>query len=392
MSTGKKNVLIVYPHDFREGKSGIDARYSGLLNYFKSRDVNVDMLTLTNFQSPWKNPGSARGDLVRDIHFHDFKRGSRGRKQRDKKRDTWARLRKRVPFLTAFTHLPDFADDGMKKQFDTILRRETYDFVVISYVYWANLIKSGAVAGTRTVLDLSDFMTLNRFDSSGGDVKIGPMIEEEIRRVDLFDTVMCISADEQTFFSQFALKPRYYYVPFFMEKNERKKESEPGYDILFIGSDNPHNRKGIEWFFEKVVPLSDTSFRILIVGKISKYVEPRNNVTCLSSTGDLGEVYGKSRISICPLLGGTGMKIKVVEALSFGLPVVTTSKGLSGFPSKIDNGCLVADSPGDFARAVHRLLTDNRLYREQRDRAAAFFRDHFEASVVYRRLDEIFCP
>lgn len=387
-----KNVLIVYPHDFREGRSGIGTRYIELLNYFKSRDVNVDMLTLTNFQSPWENPGGARGDLVRDIHFHDFKKGSRWRKQRDKKRDFWALLRKRVPFLTAFTHLPDFADGHMKKQFENMLRQVPYDFVIISYVYWANLIKSGAVAGTHTVLDLSDFLTLNRFDSSGGDVNIGGMIEEEIRRVNLFDTVMCISADEQTFFSQFALKPRYYYVPFFMKKNERAKKTEPKYDILFIGSDNPHNRKGIEWFFEKVVPLSDTSFRILIVGKISKFVEPRDNVTCLSYAADLGEVYGESRISICPLLGGTGMKIKVVEALSFGLPVVTTSKGVSGFPSKIDNGCLAADSPEAFARAVHRLLTDNRLYRGQRDRAAAFFLDHFEASVVYRRLDEIFCP
>jgi len=389
---GEKNVLIVYPHDFREGRSGIDARYIELLNYFKSRDVNVDMLTLTNFQSPWENSDRVRGDLVRDIHFYDFKKGTREQEQRNKKRDFHAFLRKRIPFLTAFNHLPDFAYPGMKKQFDAILRRVPYDFVIISYVYWANLIKSGAVAGTRTVLDLSDFMTLNRFDSTGGDVKIGPMIEEEIRRVDLFDTVMCISSDEQTFFSQFALKPRYYYIPFFMKKNEASKDTEPEYDILFIGSDNPHNRKGIEWFFEKIVPLSAPPLRILIVGKISEYVDARDNVTCLSYAGDLGEVYGKSRISICPLLGGSGMKIKVVEALSFGLPVVTTSKGVSGFPSKIDNGCLVADSPDAFARSIHRLLTDNRLYREQSDRAAAFFLDHFEAPVVYRRLDEIFCP
>lgn len=385
-----KNLLIVYPHDFREGKSGIDSRYIELLKYFKTRDFNVDMLTLTNFQSPWKNPGTAGGNLVRDIHFYDFKKGSRGQKQKNKKRDLWARLRKRIPSCFAFTHLPDFAYPGMKKQFDKILGQDRYDFIIISYVYWANLVKSGVIGETRTVLDLSDFMTLNRFDSSGGDVKIGNMIEEEIRRIDLFDTVMCISGEEKTFFSRFALKPRYYYVPFFMKKNEPVTGSVPKYDILFIGSDNPHNQKGIKWFFEKIFPLLDPAFKVLIVGTISGFVNPRNNVTCRSYAGDLGEVYGESRISICPLLGGTGMKIKVVEALSFGLPVVTTSKGLSGFPSKIHNGCLVADSPGAFARSIHRLLTDKRFYEEQEKTAAAYFRGHFEDTVVYRQLDAIF--
>lgn len=388
----KKNILIVYPHDFREGRSGIDTRYIELLKYFKTRDFNVDMLTLTHFKSPWENPGDAQGDLIRRLHFYDFRKGSRGQKQKNKKRDFRAFLRKHIPFCTAYSHLPDFAYAGMKKQFDEILQQEAYDFIIISYVYWANLISSGAVGETRTVLDLSDFITLNRFDTSGGDVKIGGMIEEEIRRVNLFDTVMCISADEQTFFSQFAVKPRYYYVPFFMKKKETTGETEPPHDILFIGSDNPHNKKGLTWFFENVVPLLDTTYRILIVGKISKYVNTRDNVTCLSFVEDLGGVYGKSRISICPLLGGTGMKIKVVEALSFGLPVVTTSRGVSGFPCKIENGCMVADSPDAFARSIHRLLTDDRFYREHSDRAATFFLRHFEESVVARRLDEIFCP
>lgn len=387
----KKNVLIVYPHDFREGRSGIDARYIELLKYFKNRGFNVDMLTLTNFQSPWENPENARGDLVREIYFYDFKKGARGQKQKNKKRDLRALLRKRMPFCTAFKHLPDFAYPGMKKQFDGILQKTPYDFVIISYVYWAGLITSGAVGNTRTVLDLSDFMTLNRFDSSGGDVKIGPMIEEEIRRVNLFHTVMCISDDEKTFFSRFALGPRYYYVPFFMEKHEPVTAVEPGYDILFIGSDNPHNKKGIAWFFEKVVPLWDNPYRILIAGKISEYVDARAGVTRRPHVEDLGEVYGKSRIAICPLRGGTGMKIKVVEALSYGLPVVTTSRGVSGFPCKTDCGCLIADSPKAFARTIRRLLTEDRLYREQHDRAAAFFPDHFGASAVYRRLDEIFC-
>jgi glycosyltransferase involved in cell wall biosynthesis len=84
------------------------------------------------------------------------------------------------------------------------------------------------------------------------------------------------------------------------------------------------------------------------------------------------------------------MKIKVVEALSYGLPVVTTGKGLAGFPTKIKTGCLIADSPGKFARSIHQLLSDKEFYNLQKRFAGDFFDENFEKSAVYRRLDEIF--
>jgi glycosyltransferase involved in cell wall biosynthesis len=269
---------------------------------------------------------------------------------------------------------------------------------LISYVYWANLIKSKVIKkdSTVTVLDMSDFITLNRFDSSGGDIKIGNILEEEIRRVNLFDKVMSISEEERLFFSQFALLPHYYYVPFFMKKNdiETLRDTKPEYDIIFVGSDNPHNQKGINWFFENVFPLLENSLRILIVGAISKHIKTRyknnNNVACILSVENLGDVYTKSKISICPLLGGTGMKIKVVEALSFGKPVVSTSKGVAGFPARINNGVLVSDSPGEFAGLITKLANNSDFYIKTALLAERFFLEHFERSNVFKKLDEVF--
>ncbi len=386
----KKRILIVYPHNFFEEKSGINSRFIELLRYFRAVDFNVDLLTLKNFKSSWENyPVDKRG-LVNELFFYDFKKGSRWQHPKNRKQNPLAWLKKHIPFCHAYTDLPDFAYPSMKKLFAEIIKKNKYDIIIISYVYWANLIRLKFASGTTTVLDLSDFITLNRFDSSGGDVKIGPMIEEEIRRVNFFDNVMCISEDEKTFFSQFTRRPQYHYIPFFMDKNNLSKKDNPDYDILFIGSDNPHNREGLKWFFAEIHPYLGNSVRIVIAGPISKYVDSTNNVTCIPLVEKLSDVYARVKISICPLLGGTGMKIKVVEALSFGLPVVTTAKGLAGFPSKVHTGCLSADSPEKFARAIQRLLFDKDFYEQQRKWAEDFFMENFEKSTVYRQLDGLF--
>jgi glycosyltransferase involved in cell wall biosynthesis len=386
----KKSILIVYPHSVFEGKDGINTRYIQLLKYFKTRNFRVDMLTLKNFKSTWEHYPADKGGLIDELFFYDFKRGSRAQKQTNKMKNQWARIRKHIPFFCAYAHLPDFAYKTMQKQFNQIVKKNDYDFILISYVYWANLLNWAPVKRSLKLLDLSDFITLNRFDISGGDLKIGQMLEEEIQRVNLFDKVMCISENELFFFSQFAPQPQYYYVPFFMKKNNISIDYNPHYDLVFVGSDNPHNRKGMKWFFNYVYPLLDESMQLLIVGTVSKYIKPRANVVLFKYLEKLDDLYTGSRISICPLLGGTGLKIKVVEALSFGLPVITTYKGVAGFPSKINNGCLIASSPKEFANCIKRLLNDNELYDFHSQQALNFFLENFEESKVYQQLDEIF--
>ena len=155
-------------------------------------------------------------------------------------------------------------------------------------------------------------------------------------------------------------------------------------------TDNPFNIKGANWFFREVYPRLNPQVQLLVVGKITKHVEKHANVTCIPFAPQLDEIYNQAKISICPLLGGTGIKIKVIESLSFEVPVVTTGKGVVGLPAKSGNGCLVADKADDFAQRIHELLTDKNLYQQQRESANKFFLENFEESKVYSVLDEIF--
>lgn len=384
-----KNILVVYPHNFFACKMGIDSRYYELMKYFKSRNFTVDLLSLENFESTWKNQDPQKESLINELFLYDFAAGKRSVNKKWQKLFRWL-LKGKSAFDTVYEELPDYAFPGMKKKYAEILAGKQYDFILISYVHWANLLDTPQSQPGKTILDLSDFTTLNLYDRAMGKINTGVLLEEEIRRVNLFDKVMCISAEEKWFFSQSARKPAFYYIPFFMKKNENSPGREKEFDILFIGSDNTFNIKGTDWFFEKVYPLMNPSYRVLIVGKITSFVKEKNNVKCIPFIPQLQDIYKKARISMCPLLGGTGIKIKVIEALSFELPVVTTTKGLVGFPSKSNNGCLIADTPEEFAAHIARLLSDTKLYKKQSRLAGEYFLENFEESVVYKRLDNIF--
>ncbi|MBV9538563.1 MAG: glycosyltransferase, partial [Acidisphaera sp.] len=79
---------------------------------------------------------------------------------------------------------------------------------------------------------------------------------------------------------------------------------------------------------------------------------------------DLRELFDAVRVFVSPLRYGAGMKGKILSAMSYGVPVVTTSVGLEGFAAKPGVHLLVADTPAEIAEATLRLYRDRSLWRE----------------------------
>jgi len=231
---------------------------------------------------------------------------------------------------------------------------------------------------------------LNLFDITNGSINIGNLINEEIHRAALFNKIICISYDELLLFSQFIPTTEFYYVPFFLKDSSKKKKLKTIYDIVIIASDNPHNIKGINWFFSEVYNLLEKNISIFIGGKISKHIKQYQNITKEFFVENIDKIYLSAKIAICPLLGGSGIKIKVIEALSYGIPVVTTSKGVIGFKEKQNNGCIIANSPQSFAESIHCLLYDKEKYYDTSKKAIDYFNKNFDAEKIYKDLDNIF--
>ena len=151
----------------------------------------------------------------------------------------------------------------------------------------------------------------------------------------------------------------------------RPPNAEP--NMLFVGGfghlPNPH---GVLWFVEQVLPRIRARIpnaRFIIAGSnppedvralASEAISVRPNV----SESELRELYRAARVAVVPLRYGAGVKLKVVEALREGVPLVTTSVGAQGLPG-LEDVAAICDEPQDFADAACMLLTDGLTWAER---------------------------
>ena len=277
-----------------------------------------------------------------------------------------------------------------------LVSKENYDAILITYSYWGDIVKaleSSEFKGKK-IIDVNDFLTLQQYYSQPQlrTDEIGTMFGSEIERMRQFDEIIHISYDELLLFSNFIPDAKHYYIPQFFLSRECVSFQPAKYDILFIGSNNSYNIEGISWFFETVYPLLDKGFTIAIAGNICNHVLiQEENVNKLGFVENAAELFSVSRCTICPLKKGSGLKIKVVESLSFGLPVVSTSKGVDGFYNKRPaGGILVSDDPSIFATHIENLLNDPVYYEQQCGYAESLFTENFSVESNFSKLDEIF--
>jgi len=103
---------------------------------------------------------------------------------------------------------------------------------------------------------------------------------------------------------------------------------------------------------------------------------------------DVRPVVARSRVSIAPLLRGGGTRLKVLEAMALGTPVVATSKGAEGIEAEPGRDLWIADDPVAFAEAVLRLLEDDGLYRRLRENGRRLVRERYDWRVIGQRFDD----
>lgn len=142
-------------------------------------------------------------------------------------------------------------------------------------------------------------------------------------------------------------------------------------DICFLGGyTHAPNADAVIFFVTEILPLihaDDASIRFIVVG-----ANPTPEVRALASatvvvTGmidDLREVFDGIRVFVCPLRFGAGTKGKIVMAMSYGVPVVSTTIGSEGMQLVDGAHLLIADTPAEIAQACLRAYTDTTLWTQ----------------------------
>jgi len=177
------------------------------------------------------------------------------------------------------------------------------------------------------------------------------------------------------------------------EYQDIKTEEKPN-TLIFSGPFKYRvNYKAMLWFIEDVFPLTleqAPETQLIITGDHENLpLPPSQNVTLTGHVNDIKSLIASCSISIAPLLSGGGTRLKILEAMALGTPVVATSKGAEGLDAISGEHLLLADSPVDFADCVIKLLRDVPLRLNLAERASVLVQEKYNwgsALAGYLRL------
>jgi GT2 family glycosyltransferase len=210
-----------------------------------------------------------------------------------------------------------------------------------------------------------------------------------------FDTVIYLSEDEaQTVRSMVPGINCHSVVPYCFESFEMREQVARSADILFVaGFAHPPNVHAAEFLVREVLPLVHAQMpeaRLVLAGShpslaVRALAGDAVEVTGWVSDEKLALLYQASRVAVVPLQFGAGVKGKVVEALRFGLPLVTTTTGSQGLPG-LDAVVPVFDDPAEIAREILALLRDDARWMAQAQAQVRYAEAHFSRGAMRESL------
>lgn len=214
---------------------------------------------------------------------------------------------------------------------------------------------------------------------------------EELRRMALFDSILAIQRAEANYVAARLPDKNVLYVPMPAQPAPRSRARAPlTRRVLFVGSSGQTNMQGIDWLLNQVWPVvlaQCPAAQLDVCGTCCDYLSRSNtSVRLHGRVTDLGSFYEQADACVVPLLAGSGMKIKLVEALSHGAACVTTTAGMQGLEEGAGSAFVHTDAADDFARAVVTLMNEMPVRDRLRRSAAAFARQRFSPSVVFADL------
>lgn len=207
------------------------------------------------------------------------------------------------------------------------------------------------------------------------------------------DQVWCVTEDDRRNLQAVAPNAKIEIVPNIHALNRRGESFAARKDLLFIGNFNHRpNVDAVYYFLKEIFPLvlktmPDVRLRIVGSNMASDIFQLESkNVRIEGFVPNVEPIFETCRVFVAPLRYGAGMKGKIGQALSFGLPTVTTSVGSEGMNLSHEREVLVADAPEVFAAEICRVYQDEILWQKLSDAGFDFIKNNFSPEIVEAQI------
>lgn len=285
-------------------------------------------------------------------------------------------LHRKIPYLERLRNNPNISNIPYKNIYDYIHLEELDAFYAVERLL--PMLKGKLVLDAHNVdfIRFSDSYKQYSLINKIADIVYLPIFKKmEVSALRKVTHILACSEEDKRIFSKFVNKEKITVIPngvdtSFFRPNYKNYTPKT---IIFMGLlSYPPNEDALTFYISSVhkqVLRKFSDYRLLIIGKgltakIKRLIDKSENISYQGFVSDVREYIGKSEVCICPIKQGSGTRLKILEYMAMGKPVVSTTKGCEGLEVQKDNNILIADTAQEFAESIITLLSNSHKAKE----------------------------
>jgi len=171
------------------------------------------------------------------------------------------------------------------------------------------------------------------------------------------------------------------------------------HSLVWVGGmDDPNNKNAVHYFLDEIFPLIQSKIpdvKLSFVGreptsKLIKRAQANSNIKVIGYVEDVRPYIQHASVVIAPLRSGSGTKIKVLNALSLGKAVLTTSIGAEGINVVNNENIIIADDPREFAEKTVYLLENPAVAKKMGEKAREVVEKYYDWKIIGNKMHQVY--
>src|SRR5690554_1062717 len=290
-----------------------------------------------------------------------------------------------------------FYDKDVEKKLIELIQKHQFDSVVMESIYLLPYLQIFKKYGIKIILrthNVEHKIWSSLAENSTSLLKkwylnkLSLQLEKyELENCKEVDGIISITEDDAQFFQQFEPKTHTTCIPPMVVINEENTNYDLS-DFYFLGAmDWQPNIEGINWFIKDVIPDGLIGTEFYLGGKnLNKKDYQHEGITNVGEVENAVDFIKEHGICVIPLHSGSGLKIKLLENMALGKPIITTSEGARGVGVRNNEHVLIIDDADEFRELMYKLNIDKDLRQRLGQNAKEFVATNYSEEKLTRRL------
>jgi len=302
-----------------------------------------------------------------------------------------------------------FISQDFKDKLSSVLKAENFDVIQLEGLYLAPYISTIKQLSQAPIIMRAhniEWMIWQRLASEEKNFikafyikKLTAQLKKyEEASINLCAGITTTTANDMQRLKEMGCKVPIAHIPFGIDTSKYNvSEPEKETSLFYIGAlDWQPNIQGLDWFLKQVWPkvhstLPALEFHIAGRNMPATYKNASYpNVFFHGEVNDAQTFINTHEIMLVPLLAGSGVRVKIIEGLAMGKPIITTSIGLEGINCTNGTDIMVADTPEDFQKAITYCIENPRFTKSLSENARRYALKEYDIHAITGRLVQFY--